>query len=318
MNESGIVRDRRNLHTAETCPGRERQLALQGADGLHHLVVVSDPAVDVVDVLAGFTEVIDVIGGQGRRAELVRSASAIAFPVLTRGAALRGRDLDAANPGGYERPQPYRDLLSGGRFRESPDESFVEGADDPSIGVVGINPEGTVLDLDGHRPDSADGHGGSEGKALESVNDLMGRLLEGGVTEGTGHFPAPPGAFRFGRGGRSVTVCVSQQGDEAADEEPELGVAAEKRLAEAVTLGRPAPAGRHPRFLVEDAGVEQPFEMRPHGGGVNAEEIGQLRNLTGSLFKGLHDGQAPDVTQEPVALGPHGVRQPPIHLRQPP
>ncbi|HKN92325.1 MAG TPA: hypothetical protein VJ622_18840, partial [Acidimicrobiia bacterium] len=103
-----------------------------------------------------------------------------------------------------------------------------------------------MLDVDAHRSFSPGGAGGSEGQAREGVDDLVHRLLEGRVTEGSGHFPASAGALRFCGGDRSVPVGVSQEADEAADEESEFGIPAEKGLPEAVTLGRPASAGRRP------------------------------------------------------------------------
>src|SRR5439155_4162481 len=162
---------------------------------------------------AALATVPGTLSGRPSRVHLVCSPPTLPCPASGRALLLRGRDLDPAQARLDEGGQPDRDLLSGGGFREAANESLVEGADDRSVGVVGVDAEGAVLDVDAHRSFSPGGAGGSEGQAREGVDDLVHRLLEGRVTEGSGHFPASAGALRFCGGDRSVPVGVSQEAD---------------------------------------------------------------------------------------------------------
>jgi hypothetical protein len=216
-----------------------------------------------------------------------------------------------AHPWLDEGPQSHGDRFSGRRFCDSADQSFVEGADDGPVGIVRIDAERAVTDVDSHRVVSHPYRGGSEGKTFEHIKDLVGRLLKRRVPIRRRHISTPPGSFRLGDGCGSLTIGVSQEGDEAGHEESEFRIAPEEGLTEPVTLGRSSSAGWGSRFLFEDPGFEQPFEVGSDGRVVHAEQASQLGNLTRSLFQGLDNRQPGDVTEEPVALGPHRAGQPP-------
>jgi hypothetical protein len=48
---------------------------------------------------------------------------------------------------------------------------------------------------------------------------------------------------------------------------------------------------------------------------MDPEEAGELGNLARSLFERLHYGQAPNVPQEAVALGPDAPRKILVHVQ---
>jgi hypothetical protein len=234
------------------------------------------------------------------------------------GGGLRGPgQLHAAQPRSDERQKSDSDLLAGGGVGDPFDETSVEGAHDGSIGIVWVDAERTVPNVHSRPVVLLHGRHRSEGETLEGVDHLVDGLLEGRVPKGTGHLPTPSGAFRLGVLGGFVTVGVSDEGDEGADEESQLGIAAEEGLAEPVTLGWAAPPGGRAWLLIEDAGFEESFEVGADRGGMHAEDAGEFWNLPRSFLEGLHNGQPADVTEQLVALGPHGVSETSIHLDDP-
>src|SRR5207249_9576274 len=56
--------------------------------------------------------------------------------------------LDPAQPGSGEGHESYPHVLAGGALGEPPDETFVKGADDGSPGVVRVDVERAVVDVD--------------------------------------------------------------------------------------------------------------------------------------------------------------------------
>jgi hypothetical protein len=171
----------------------------------------------------------------------------------------------------------------------------VKGADDGSVGVVGVDAERAVADVDGHDVVLTGWWSGKEGEALEGLDDDSHRLLDGWVTEGPAQFPAPPGPFLLGGGHGVITVGAAEERHEASDEEADLGVTAEKGLPEAVALGGPAPSRGNAGLFLEHAGLEEPLEVGAHRRRMDSEEAGELGNLARPLFERLHDGQASDV-----------------------
>ena len=184
----------------------------------------------------------------------------------------------------------------------------MEGADDRSIGIAGVDIERTVPYVDAHCLVLPDGRHWAEGETLEGVDDFVDGLLERRVPEGTGHVAAPSGSLGLGVLGGFVTVGVPQEGNETAYEQPQLGITAEERLAEAIPLRRATPPGRLPWLLFEDAGFEQAFEVGTHRGWMDTEDASQLGNLTRPFLEGFHDGQPARVTEEPMALRSYGMR----------
>jgi hypothetical protein len=204
-------------------------------------------------------------------------------------------------------------LLTGCDVGDPCDEAFVEGAHDGSIGILGIDAEGTVPNVHRHPVVLLHRRHRPEGETLEGLDDFLDGPLEGRMPQGAGHVPAPTGAFRFNVLGGFVTVGLSEKRDEGADQEPQLGVTAEEGLAEPVPLGWSAPPGGRPWLLFEDAGIEEAFQVRAHGGRMDAEYAGKLGDLPRSFLEGLDDGQPPRVTEKPVALGAHRVGETSVH-----
>jgi hypothetical protein len=225
--------------------------------------------------------------------------------------------LHPAEAGSDEGQQPHSDLLPGSGLGHPPDETLVKGAHDGSVGVMGIDAEGAVADIDGHDVLLTGRWSGSEGEALEGLDDLLHRLLGGGMTEGPSEFPAPPGSLLLGGGHGPFTVGPAEERYQAADEEADLGVTAEKGMPEAVALGGPAPSPGDTGLLLEHPGLEKALEVGAHRRRVDPKEAGELGNLARPLFEGLHDGQAPDVPQEAVTLGPDTRRKMSVHVQSP-
>ena len=189
----------------------------------------------------------------------------------------------------------------------------MESADDGSAGVVGIDVEGAVVDVDGHGVISAVRGRGVEREPIESFDDFSYGLLEGGVTERTSQLPASPGAFGLGGRGRSFAVGVVEEGDEAADEQANLGIARQEGLAEPVAFGGTSPPGWRSGFFFEDAGFEESFEVGPHGGGVDPQDASQFGDLAGPFLERFDDSEAPGVAQEAVAFRSDLGRATPVH-----
>ena len=223
--------------------------------------------------------------------------------------------LYSADARSDEGQQPNTDVLSRSHLGQPADEALVKGAHHRSVGVVRVDPEGAVAYIDGHGVFPSDRWSRSEGEAVEGLDDLPHRLLKGRMAERTSELPAPPGPLLLGGTGGPFTVSAPEERDEAPDEEADLGVAGEERLPEPVALGGPAPALRNTGLLLEHPRLEQPIEVSAHRRRMDSEEAGELGNLAGPLPERLHDGQAPGVSQEPVALGPDGLGKTPVHVQ---
>jgi len=225
--------------------------------------------------------------------------------------------FDAAQIRSHEWYEAHNDVLSRYVLGEALDKTLVEGADDRSAGVVRLDVEGAVMNVDGHGVVASDRGLGVERQAVEGFDDFPYGLFDRGMAEGGGELPASPGTFLCGGADRPFAIGVLEEGKKAADKETDLGVAGEEGLAESVAFGRPTPTGRRPGFFFENAGFKQPFEMGPHGGGMNPQNAGQFRDLTGSLLKCFDDFQATSVAQEAMAFGSDFRRRTPLHRASP-
>jgi hypothetical protein len=189
----------------------------------------------------------------------------------------------------------------------------VKRAYDRRVRVAGVDVEGAVADVDGDDAAAAAGWSGSEGEALEGLNDDSHRLLERRVAQGASEFPASPGSLFLGRGHGPLSVGGPEERDEASDKEADLRVLAEQRVPEPVALGRPAPSRGNAWLLLEDARFEELFQVVAHGRLVDSEKAGELGNLAWRFLECLHDGEAVGVPEQAVALGPDTPRNASVH-----
>jgi hypothetical protein len=210
--------------------------------------------------------------------------------------------LDPAEPRGAEGNHPHPDVVARAHLGNTPNEAFVEGADDRPVRIVGIDPEGTVVEIDRQGLVPTGGRRGSEAEVLECFGDLPGGLLHGRVAQGAGQIPTPVAPFLFGDGDGVAAVGPPDEGDEAVDEHPHLGLATDEGNPQPVALGGPAPTPGYARFLVNEPGCHQFVEMALHGRAMKAQQAGELRNLAGTLLEGFHDGQTRDIPQQVVTL----------------
>ncbi|HKN37531.1 MAG TPA: hypothetical protein VJ456_00330 [Acidimicrobiia bacterium] len=189
----------------------------------------------------------------------------------------------------------------------------MEAADDRSTGIMGIDVERTVVNVDRHRILASGGWGGSEAETVEGFDHFPHRLLRGRVPEGGCQLPAPPHPLLCRLRHRSFPVGVAEERHDAPDEEADFGVAGEERLPEPVSLGRPTPPARSAGLLLEDPCLEEPFQVGPHRRRVDPQEAGEFGNLARSFLERLHDGQATDISQQAVAFGSGSLGKRPVH-----
>jgi hypothetical protein len=198
--------------------------------------------------------------------------------------------------------ESHVEVLAGGHLGEPSDETGVEGTDDGAVGVAGVDAEWAVPDVDGDKLLATDGRAGSERQVLERLDDDAHRLLDGGVAKGASEFATPAGSLLLGGGGGRLAAGRAEQRDETGDEETDLGIPRHQRLAQLVALGRAAPTGGDTGHFLEHSCVPELVEVSSHRRRIDAEELGELRDLAGSFLEGLDDGQAARLSQEAVAL----------------
>jgi hypothetical protein len=194
------------------------------------------------------------------------------------------------------------------------DEALVEGANHGSIGIIRVDAEGAVADVDGDDSVPLGWRIRGEGEACQRIHDVPHRQLRRGITDATTEVPPSADSFFLGGGGRPLAPGLPEERDQTADKEMDRGVTAEQAMPEPVALGGPAPSRRNARLGLQEPGFQQLFEVAPHGCRVNAEEPGELGDLTGPLLQGLNDDQAMGMPQELVALGADPLRKAPVQL----
>jgi hypothetical protein len=227
-------------------------------------------------------------------------------------------EFDPAEAWSGEGHDPHSDVFPGRDLGHPADEAFVKGAHDRPVGIVGINAERAVLEIDGQDPIPPDWSGGREGKVLQGVDHLPRRLLEGRVVEGLPECPTSLKALLLGGAGRFPAVCLPEQPDETPYEQAGLRIIADNGNPQPIMLGRPAPAPRNSGVLDHHSGGQEFLEMALHRRPVDAHEPAEFRNPTRSFGQGFHDGQSRVVGQEVVALGSDGARKTSIHLYEDP